>query len=60
MLTKFYVAEVVPNSGYSTGPLHVIYSDGAHVIQELPPSKKSRRMRSKITCAIKSVLVRCR
>jgi hypothetical protein len=29
MISKFSVAEVVPNSGYSTGPLHVIYSDGA-------------------------------
>jgi len=40
-ITKFYIAEAAPNSGYETGPLHVIYSDGAHVIQELPPLQKS-------------------
>jgi hypothetical protein len=40
-IIKFYIAEAAPNSGYETGPLHVIYSDGAHVIQELPPLKKS-------------------
>src|SRR5664279_1259034 len=40
-ITKFSIAEAAPNSGYETGPLHIIYSDGAHVIQELPPLKKS-------------------
>jgi hypothetical protein len=27
-ITKFYIAEADPGSGYETGPLHILYSDG--------------------------------
>lgn len=40
-ITKFYIAEATRGSGYETGPLHIIYSDGTHVIQKLPPLTKS-------------------
>jgi hypothetical protein len=40
-IIKFYIAEAARGSGYETGPLHVIYSDGTHVTQELPPLRKS-------------------
>ena len=40
-ITKFFIDKAEPGSGYETGPLHIIYSDGTHVIQTLPPLKKS-------------------
>ena len=40
-ITKFFVDHAEPDSGYETGPLHVIYSDGTEVVQKLPPLKKS-------------------
>ena len=39
-ITKFYVAEAGPESGYETSPLHIIYSDGTDIVEELPPLKK--------------------
>jgi hypothetical protein len=40
-ITKFFIDEAEPGSGYETGPLHIIYSDGTHFTQKLPPLKKS-------------------
>jgi hypothetical protein len=40
-ITKFFVAEPIANSGYETGPLHIIYGDGTEVVQTLPPLKAS-------------------
>jgi hypothetical protein len=40
-ITKFYIAEAARGSGYETGPLYIIYSDGTHFIQKLPPLRKS-------------------
>ena len=40
-IAKFYVDEAAPGSGYETGPLHIVYSDGTHIIQRLPPLEKS-------------------
>jgi len=30
-ITKFYIAEADPGSGYETGPLHILYGDGTQV-----------------------------
>jgi hypothetical protein len=40
-ITKFFIDEAQPDSGYNTGPLHIVYSDGTEVVQKLPPLKKS-------------------
>jgi hypothetical protein len=40
-ITKFFIDEAEPGSGYETGPLHILYSDGTHFTQKLPPLKKS-------------------
>jgi hypothetical protein len=40
-IKKFFIADAVPGSGYETGPLHIIYSDGTEVVQTLPPLKLS-------------------
>jgi hypothetical protein len=40
-ITKFFIAESAPGSGYETGPLHIIYSDGTETLQTLPPLKAS-------------------
>jgi hypothetical protein len=40
-ITKFFIDEAEPGSGYETGPLHIIYSDGTYFTQKLPPLKKS-------------------
>lgn len=40
-ITKFFVAEPATGSGYETGPLHVIYTDGTEIVQTLPPLKPS-------------------
>ena len=38
-ITKFFIAEPAAGSGYETGPLHIIYSDGTEIVQTLPPLK---------------------
>jgi hypothetical protein len=38
-VAKFFIAEPASGSGYETGPLHIIYSDGTEVVQTLPPLK---------------------
>lgn len=40
-ITKFFIAEPPASSGYETGPLHIIYSDGTQIVQTLPPLKPS-------------------
>lgn len=40
-ITKFFIAEPAVGSGYETGPLHIIYSDGTEIVQTLPPLKPS-------------------
>jgi hypothetical protein len=40
-IERYYVAGATPDSTYDTGPLHIVYSDGTDVIQDLPPKKKS-------------------
>lgn len=40
-ITKFFIAEPAAGSGYETGPLHIIYSDGTEIVQTLPPLKPS-------------------
>jgi len=40
-ITKFFIAEPAPGSGYETGPLHIIYTDGTEVVETLPPLKPS-------------------
>jgi hypothetical protein len=40
-ITRYYIEEPSPGSTYETGPLHVLFSDGTHVVQNLPPKEKS-------------------
>lgn len=45
-ITKFFIAEPAPGSGYDTGPLHIIYPDGTEVVQTLPPLRHSTEKES--------------
>ncbi len=38
-ITRFFIEKPQEESGYETGPLHIIYSDGSEVVQTLPPLK---------------------
>jgi hypothetical protein len=40
-ITQHYIENPRPNSTYETGPLHILFSDGTHVVQDLPPKEKS-------------------
>lgn len=40
-ITKFFIAQPAAGSGYETGPLHIIYSNGTESVQTLPPLKAS-------------------
>lgn len=40
-ITKFFIDEAQKDSGYETGPLHILYSDGTETVQTLPPLKPS-------------------
>ena len=40
-IAKFFVANPAAGSGYETGPLHILYSDGTEIVQTLPPLKPS-------------------
>jgi hypothetical protein len=40
-IVKYYVEQLAPGSTYETGPLHIIYSDGLDVVQQLRPKKES-------------------
>lgn len=40
-ITKFFIDQAPKDSGYETGPLHILYSDGTETVQTLPPLKPS-------------------
>jgi hypothetical protein len=40
-ITKYYIEAPSRVSTYETGPLHILFSDGTHVVQNLPTKKKS-------------------
>lgn len=40
-ITRFSVEEAKKDSGFETGPLHIIYSDGTKLVKTLPPLKSS-------------------
>jgi len=40
-ITQYYIENPRPSSTYETGPLHILFSDGTHVVQDLPPKEKS-------------------
>lgn len=40
-IAKYFIEEPQKNSGYETGPLHILYSDGTEVVKSLPPLQKS-------------------
>lgn len=40
-ITRFFIEDPKKDSGYETGPLHIIYGDGTAVIKTLPPLKAS-------------------
>ncbi len=40
-ITKFFIADPEEDSGYETGALHIIYSDGTEIVETLPPPKAS-------------------
>jgi hypothetical protein len=40
-ITRYYIDDPSPGSTYETGPLHIFFSDGTHVVEDLPPKKKS-------------------
>jgi hypothetical protein len=40
-IVKYYVDQAVPDSGYETGSLHLVYSDGTEIVETLRPKKKS-------------------
>jgi hypothetical protein len=39
-ITRFFVEEPKRDSGYETGPLHIIYDDGTEIVKTLPPLKE--------------------
>ena len=40
-ISRFYIEEPQKDSGYETGPLHIVYGDGTEVVKTLPPLKAS-------------------
>jgi hypothetical protein len=40
-ISRFFIAEPKKDSGYETGPLHIIYGDGTELVETLPPLKAS-------------------
>lgn len=40
-ITKYYIADAAPDSTFETGFLHIVYSDGSEVVQEIPAKKTS-------------------
>jgi hypothetical protein len=40
-ITRFVIEEPKKDSGYETGPLHILYSDGTEVVKTLPALKAS-------------------
>ena len=40
-IMKFFIGDPIEDSGYETGPLHIIYSDGTEIVKTLPPLEAS-------------------
>ncbi len=40
-IARFFIEEPKKDSGFETGPLHIIYGDGTEVVKTLPPLKAS-------------------
>ena len=40
-ITRFFIEEPKKDSGYETGPLHIVYGDGSEIVKTLPPLKAS-------------------
>src|ERR1039458_5986816 len=40
-IKRFFIGEPIEDSGYETGPLHIIYGDGTEIVKTLPPLKAS-------------------
>ncbi|MBV9156929.1 MAG: hypothetical protein JO097_11760 [Acidobacteriaceae bacterium] len=40
-ITRFFLEEPKKDSGYETGPLHIVFNDGAEVVKTLPPLRAS-------------------
>jgi hypothetical protein len=40
-ITRFFIEEPKKDSGYETGPLHIVYDDGTEIVKTLPPLKPS-------------------
>ena len=40
-VTKFFIEDSKKDSGYETGPLHIVYDDGTEVVRTLPPLEAS-------------------
>ena len=38
-IIRFFIESPKEDSGYETGPLHIIYSDGTEIVKTLPPLK---------------------
>jgi hypothetical protein len=40
-IARFFIEDPQKDSGYETGPLHIVYDDGTEVVKTLPPLKES-------------------
>lgn len=40
-ITRFFIGNPIEDSGYETGPLHVVYDDGTEIVETLPPLEAS-------------------
>jgi hypothetical protein len=40
-IVRAFIEDPIKDSGYETGPLHILYSDGTEVIKDLPPLERS-------------------
>ena len=40
-ITRFFIEEPKRDSGYETGPLHIIYDNGIEIVKTLPPLEAS-------------------
>jgi hypothetical protein len=45
-ITRFFIEEPKRGSGYETGPLHIVYGDGAEIVKTLPPMRASTKEES--------------
>jgi hypothetical protein len=42
-IVKYYLDKPMPDSGYDTGNLHIVYNDGTEVVEKVPPKVKSTK-----------------